>query len=375
MNIILFNIFILICSLIMISGCEKADKNNDLKIAASVQDVLIIGSSDEVFDDSKILSFIFDAVSDSEGSMYLVDPSTQYIHSYDNNSDYRWTIGGRGGGPGEFQNITSLYMDRDNHLYVCDGIQARVTIYDTDGNKQNVVSLDVGRRTIERIGLLPNGKLIIPYYNDDNEKLIHLYSVDDGSYYNSLVHIEEISRSWDELEKEFVKNRIGSALGYHDDLIIYVPEHYSGIIYLFQKNLFGNWHKLDEIEGYRIIHPSISFHITRYETHERSHMSGYNPLGSGYMHYEYHSISFGLFPKNDGTVVHISYISTDDGMQLVLEHFDIENRMLKSYSIIDELDIAFRPQKHPVWVDSDGYIYLADNSEWPKLRKLMVIYE
>lgn len=248
----------------MFNGCDSGTQRDCLKNKFSVREVLYIGGEADTSDDNPIISFVVDAVSDNFGNIYIFDPITQYIHSYDYNGYYRWTVGGKGHAPGEFQHITSMYTDDDNYLYVYDSRRSILTVFDMNG----------------------------------------------------------------------------------------------------------------EMLGYQAIEPSITFHITKKDFHKRSHMSGYHPTMRGYyVHYEYHSISFGMYKTKLDTMLHLSYLADGDGMRLVVEYFEMKDMSLGRYAIIDILDIDFNPHQHPVWVDKDGYIFIADNTEFPKLRKLKLIHE
>lgn len=364
--------FLIFVSLSMLfSGCNTGTENDDVKIDANLQEVLTIS---EETTDSPLFAFVYDAVSDNQGNIYFVDPSTQNIHSFDAIGSYRWTIGGRGQGPGEFQFVSSIHTDDENRLYVYDSERVILTIFNKDGDILDNRSFDFGRKTIEHIRKSPNNRLILPYW--DEGKLIHIYSLDSGEIEGSLVDFREQLQTDDEIENELFQTNPGSAIALNESLIAYTPEHYAGKLYLFEKIEDSFWQLKESIRGYKQFDPSITFHVSQDGSHERSHFSGYNPRGGGtYVHYEFHSMSQGLYNLDRGSIVHLSYQSVEDEMHLVIEHFDLERNQFQSYSIIDNFGIDFRPQKRPVWVDSKSQIYLADNSDMPKLRVLRLEYE
>lgn len=160
----------------------------------------------------------------------------------------------------------------------------------------------------------------------------------------------------------------GSALALNDELIAYVSHHYNGRIYLYRKISPGEWAKNDTIEGYRYIQPTVSIRTSQSGMDERSHLTHWTP--EGYRHFEFHSISFGLFPQDDDSIIHLSYMEENGKMHLVYEQFDPEERQLESYAVIDEIEIDHIYRKEPGWMDREGHIYLKDNSNIPKVRKL-----
>ncbi|MCC5941008.1 MAG: hypothetical protein JJU37_05650 [Balneolaceae bacterium] len=216
--------------------------------------------------------------------------------------------------------------------------------------------------------------MILPYW--DEGKLIHLYSLESGEIEANLVDFSDMLQTEDEIEVELFKSNPGSAIPLNERLIAYVPEHYAGKLYLFEETSSGAWQIKESIEGYKQFNPRITFHVSQEGSHDRSHFSGYNPQGGGtYLHNEFHSMSHGLYPQDDGSVVHLSYQAVEDEMHLVVENFDIDNNQLRFYSIIDDLGIEFRPEKRPIWMDSQGHIYFADNSDMPELRIFRLEYE
>lgn len=67
-------------------------------------------------------------------------------------------------------------------------------------------------------------------------------------------------------------------------------------------------------------------------------MSRYYSGGGGtYVPYEFHSMSLGLYPQDDESLIHLSYQAVEDEMYLVVEIFDIENNPLRFYYVDDDL--------------------------------------
>jgi hypothetical protein len=68
------------------------------------------------------------AVAD-DGTLFLADRSEAIIHVYDGSGNYQRSLGRRGEGPGEFQNIIQPQL-RNGMLYVYDLQQLRVSVFD-----------------------------------------------------------------------------------------------------------------------------------------------------------------------------------------------------------------------------------------------------
>lgn len=367
----LLTIIITFLPYIFLYGCTSDSDGVAIKKNVSILEVLTIN---EELSESPLFAYVYNVASDSQGNIYFVDPSTQNIHSYNSDGSFRWSIGGSGQGPGEFEFISSISVGDEDQLYVYDSERVNVTIFDSDGEIINTRAFDFGRKTIENIRMALNNMLLLPYW--DEGKLIHLYSLESGEIEASLVDFNEMLQTGDEIEEELFQANPGSAISLDGNLITYVPEHYDGKIYLFEKTSSGVWQIRDVVMGYKQFDPSVTFHVSEEGSHDRSHYSGYNPRGGGtYVHYEFHSISHGLYQQADGSIIHLSYQAVEDEMHLVVENFDIETLQLRSYSVIEDLEIEFRPEKLPAWMDSKGQIYLADNSNIPELKVLSLEYE
>jgi hypothetical protein len=70
---------------------------------------------------------------DHQGNFYVTDWDKNAIHKYDLSGTYVRTIGRKGQGPGEFQNLSIARFDRDGTLYVTDLSSRRISFFDKDG--------------------------------------------------------------------------------------------------------------------------------------------------------------------------------------------------------------------------------------------------
>jgi len=71
---------------------------------------------------------------DDEGNFYVTDWDKRAILKYDPSGKYVRTIGRKGQGPGEFQNLSVARFDHTGALYVTDLGSHRISFFDKDGN-------------------------------------------------------------------------------------------------------------------------------------------------------------------------------------------------------------------------------------------------
>ncbi len=83
-----------------------------------------------------------DVAFDSQGNIYISDG---YINSrvakYDMNGDWVMSWGEPGTGPGQLRTPHSIAIDRDDNVYVGDRSNARIQVFDADGNFQRMFSV------------------------------------------------------------------------------------------------------------------------------------------------------------------------------------------------------------------------------------------
>ena len=83
-----------------------------------------------------------DVAFDSHGNVYITDG---YVNSrvakYDMNGDWVMSWGEPGTDPGQLRTPHSIAIDKDDNVYVGDRSNARIQVFDTDGNLQRIFSV------------------------------------------------------------------------------------------------------------------------------------------------------------------------------------------------------------------------------------------
>lgn len=115
---------------------------------------------------------------DDEGNLYLADSGEATVHVYDSIGEYKFSIGRKGEGPGEFSAAyrPTLY---ENELYVLDVQQQRVSVFDpVDGAVQRTISMGGGGNDLSGfpISFTPlSGNRFLVYYSSmsrDGERFL-----------------------------------------------------------------------------------------------------------------------------------------------------------------------------------------------------------
>lgn len=360
---------ILLIMAALVAGCSWEERQQPVRKRMSVVETMVIGAHGDPSRNGPLLSFIRDAVTDSSGNIFMVDGGTMKIHAYGPDGSYRWSRGGEGPGPGEYNRISDIFVDADQRLGVYDWERKMVTFYTADGRRTGSRSIGTAG-SVEHIRPAPGGGYIIPSW--DRNRLIQLYAPGFDSLQDSLVGMDEARQTDNEREEEMIRSLPGSAMFMPDGRIAYVPYHYDGRIDLYRRTDSTGWLQDGVMRGYRQRTEAVTIRISDSPDDDHSHMISWQADGA-YAHFEFSAVSFGLYPQVDGQLVHLSYGAAESGMQLVVEHFDPERQQLVSYAMINSFDIGQQYHIRPVWMDERGNIFLADNREVPQLRRVHLV--
>jgi hypothetical protein len=108
------------------------DYPRDGRVAYSLIEEVSIG--EEVGAEEYLLNRPFDLKIDDQDFFYIQDWMDCHILVYDENGRYVRTIGRKGQGPGEFLSPAFFDFSQDGRLFVNDGRNQRITIFDHQGN-------------------------------------------------------------------------------------------------------------------------------------------------------------------------------------------------------------------------------------------------
>ena len=89
-----------------------------------LEETLVIGESTGV-----ILGSVGGVVANGEGTIFVADPENAHIRVFSPAGDSLTTIGRKGQGPGEFQNVYELYMTEDDSLIVHDRRSRQLSVF------------------------------------------------------------------------------------------------------------------------------------------------------------------------------------------------------------------------------------------------------
>jgi 6-bladed beta-propeller len=158
---------------------ETETKANDKYIINCIKDLEIVSRNNEI-------SNVRNIAVDKDGNIYISDTKMFHIRVFDKNGGYKYDIGNRGQGPGEFIYIAEMHIINDTHIFTFDPGNHRISQFSLEGklNKE----INVGKEaTLIRATEDYDGNYIgikSVYENNDyqelkkfNDKMDFLYNI------------------------------------------------------------------------------------------------------------------------------------------------------------------------------------------------------
>ncbi len=108
------------------------------EITFELEEDLSIGNEE---DENYMLYGLVAFAVDSEGNIFVVDGGNYRIQKFDKNGNYLQTIGGRGQGPGEFEQLMWIQIDLKDRIYGYDSLRSNLHIFEKDGKFKETIRL------------------------------------------------------------------------------------------------------------------------------------------------------------------------------------------------------------------------------------------
>lgn len=216
--------------------------------------------------------YIFDypnsVVSDSAGNIYVSERRQSIIKKFSKDGKLEVIIGGRGQGPGEFLEISSLAINNDNNeIIVIDRMSQRVNFFSLEGeylhsknifnpsHRENIIVSPWMAKAnstflfmLYRVPQMPGAEL------NEDDNLVHVYNLDKMRWANSFAPSSLIG----DLDNDFINNLVGGpTTGFLElidsNSILFMPFINKGKFYIY-KQVGSIWSeslvlKADSFEG------------------------------------------------------------------------------------------------------------------------------
>ena len=305
---------------------------------------------------------------DNMNNIYVADKNMSKTRVFDKQGKFIKSIGRKGKGPGEMQEVSCMTINRNNELIVVDRMNRRFTQFINMGEDIRTYPF------IENEWISPyiihhlNSESYIIYYQKrtknnvkfEKDKLVHIYGKDFSLVNTSFVNAEDI---WDfnqPFQISISGNRMLKMSIVNENKIIIANGFYEGVLYVYENNK-NNWH-LTTIKGkkpqngpYKLLNPE-DYPDRKYP---RNIFTKSSYLGRFMVQQLY--ISRGLFVLNDGKIIHFALeLQKDDNNIFVAELFNKDGQLL-GYTPISEQSKEIQTllnHAQVLWKDKDDRFYI-----------------
>jgi hypothetical protein len=299
-----------------------------------LEELYVAGDDEE---NGLIFGRIADVAVDSRDRMLILDGDSSCVKVYDPDSMIVHTIGGKGAGPGEFNQPTAIGVDAEDRIYVASQ-GGRVGIFDSSGKWiEEFRHKFPGAAVITNLRVFPKA-LYIACFDPVGDKVVHRY---DAQH----TYLSSFSDSWSVVkpmqpDEEFAWN--GGAIDVDAGGYVYYTQFTPCEIRKFSPagELLLTIHR----ENTYLKPPRVERHA------------------DGATFYSY-SMSVGIVALDDGKFINVvRYLPNDIDLtnaKTVLDLFDAEGRLLKS--MVKEGRVTIRCR------DAKGRLYAIEEHEVPEV--------
>lgn len=316
---------------------------------------------------------------DSQNRIYVAD-SRNTIRVFSPEGEHIKTIGRRGRGPGEFQDISAMAINEDDEVIVSDARLFRITYFYDLGDSLEVFTHDdwstrVGRRVVQD-NIVPLGSDLYaitakevnaeyggPIDETDN-RVVHIMSMDFSIFHESFFDVyQEMFNPENPLERKFGRNWDYKLARLPNNKLALSHEMFNGLIYVIDYS--SSEDTFEVLEGsfsnnpmYEILSGSSSRPYINKIYRLTSSSSGL-----GRFVYQKKMISLGLFSNEEWILNFIGINKKDEGTHF-LEVFSTDGEYKGFVKIDNEFTIqdGMRVRFYPMHFDDNNLLYYVDYS-------------
>lgn len=191
-------------------------------------------------EDSDDMNYIFSHIRavavNSHGDVYITNTSDNTIRVFDKNGTFIRKMGGKGRGPGEFMDLTSISIDGQDRVSAVDRFQDKVVRFKANStNYEEFLLPETSLATLKMAHTLPNEQMVMVYkYTEgpnSEANLIHLVDLHNeiviGRYVDAFTHFYDRNKP---IEVEMSSSPRYEATNFASSKIAISPGDYTGTI-------------------------------------------------------------------------------------------------------------------------------------------------
>ncbi|NQT79981.1 MAG: 6-bladed beta-propeller [Candidatus Aminicenantes bacterium] len=311
--------------------------------------------------------YISDIAVNSKGDIYVADRQLNEVRKFNKDGEYLLTLGRRGQGPGEFQNVKIVSVNINNDLIAFDSMLRRINIFSDKGELiKTTKKLMVGSWVEPSKIFVIDGNYVFFGKLSNSLKLFHEFG-QDWNITESYIDYEFIDN------KEFEEHSFGFFPGncffQNNGDILYTKYYYDNQIFIYKnkelEKIIGRESDIKkpyEIQVFRDVNKAMN--IKRDQDYDfKSFGQGIAFVGKSFQN------SLGIFQLSDGLIVNFLAIRKSKGnWEFGVELFDSSGKLL-SYSKIGE-NLYYNVR----CMDSNDLFYAIERKEYNKVIMFRLRY-
>jgi len=309
---------------------------------------------------------IVDATVNSKGDIYVADRGLNEIRKFNKDGEYLLTMGRKGQGPGEFQDIITVAVNSHDDLIVYDHMLKRISIFSDKGEHIKTTKILFPDSWIDPSKIfVTNAKYLLFGKLGNSLKLFHEFDR-DWNITESYIDYEIIDN------KEFEELILGISLGHcwfqDNGDILYTKYFYDNQIFTYKnKELVKIVRRESDIKKpyeIQVFHDVEKARAIKDPEHDlRAFGPGIAFLG------KIHQCSLGLYQLSDGHIVNFLYLRrSKDIKELGVELYDSEGKFLKYSKLGENLYYNIR------YLNSSDLFYAIEREEYDKVIMFRLAY-
>jgi len=328
-------------------------------------------------EDSDDMNYIFSNVravaTNSHGDVYITNTSDHTIRVFDKNGSFIRKLGGKGRGPGEFMELTSISLDVDDRVVAVDRFQDKVVRYKVNSaDFESFLLPETSLATLRMAQTLPNDQMLMVYKHTEgpNSEANMIHIIDRvnvevvGRYVDAFTHFYDRNKP---IEVEMSSVPRFEATNFTSSKIAISPGDYTGTIVLFDVATAST-----QLIGQRLSPFYEEFSSRNRDYYKSQGLTGlitisgqngrfdYRPQGYvlGLVGNSKYLLQFYLMHENNLRVTYVNIYSSDGKL--------IANQSLNDSGI--EFFDGRTYQAFPKFLDENNNLYIYESSEYPKVN-------
>jgi hypothetical protein len=387
-------IVILVAGLLLLLSCSsEPDEDPAVEEVSTIEATtdLVIGLPDQPLEYQ--LGQPIAVRTDEQGHIYVADRFSREIKVFDHDGTYLHSIGGRGRGPGEFEDFEFMEWTPEGHLVLMDRGNMRYTVITTDGEEIASYPYNMQDQFYPQSISYVDGQMLSLFDNSTanletpvfERDLFHIYSTDFQERLASFMPVNRLG--YDEM---FPVTRLmwhaGSfSITGDNNILVYSPGTYTGVLYVYRNREDGRWEFNRTLRG---CEPGVEPYqvYTSESQYNRAVNAGVARaaqvyVGNGIYWGTQFSMDAGLFSLEDGRMVHFygewkeGYERLPDSMShpmdLYVQIFGPDGEIQHHGYLFTFIEQFTSPLLSVVnWMDEKGRFYMLDHpDEIPVVRR------